>query len=98
MNHTYDERVLLAHKVFEKEKCIAEAAREINRAKLVHATAVKNYHQHVADTYGCEVEALQFSDSMVCFGTKLVSHCVWDVKENPRWPSCIFCGAPRDGE
>jgi hypothetical protein len=94
-----DRRILLAHKVFEKERAISAARRELEAARAKVAKVTQEYRSAVAVAVGCVVEDLQFSDSMVCFGTRLVVHCVWDLRPpNTRWPLCVFCGSPRDGE
>ncbi len=94
-----DRRILLAHKVFEKERVIYAAQRDMAAANSRVAQATLVYQRTVAEAVGCRVEDLQFSDSMVCLGTRLVSHCVWDIRPpNARWPLCVFCGSPRDGD
>ena len=93
-----DRRVLLAHKVFEYEKAIFAAQREARAAAAVVEQKRAAFQKKVAEVVGCKVEDLQFSDGMVCFGTKLVLHCVRDLRPpNTRWPFCVFCGSPRDG-
>ncbi len=103
-NHTVDgptdrdRRILLAHRVFEKERAIYAAQREVAAANSKVAQVTLSYRRAVAEAVGCRVEDLQFSDSVACFGTRLVSHCVWDLRPpNARWPFCVFCGSPRDG-
>lgn len=94
-----DRRILLAHAVFQKEGAISAAQREVRTAQAAVEKARRAYHEAVAAAVGCRVEDLQFSDSIACFGTKLVMHCVWDLRSpNTRWPFCIFCSSPRDGE
>ncbi len=92
-----ERRVLLAHRVFEAEKAIfvANRAVQVAQAEAVRKRAL--YHAAVAAALGVAEKDLQFSDSMACFGTKLIAHCVWDLRDR-RWPCCVFCGAPRDGE
>jgi hypothetical protein len=92
-----DRRVLLAHKVFEYEKAIFAAQREARAAAAVVDAKRAAYRKKVAEAVGIKEEDLQFSDSMACFGTRLVMHCVWDLKSNWQWPLCVFCGSPRDG-
>lgn len=85
--------------MFRYESDINAARREVQaaQAKVARVTAI--YRAAVASALGCRVEDLQFSDSMACFGTKLVMHCVWDLRPpNTRWPFCVFCGNPRDGD
>ena len=99
MSDDRNRRILLAHMVFEKERAIFAAQREVEAAKNRVRAKRDEYRKAVADAVSCRIEDLQFSDSMACFGTKLVLHCVWDLRPpNTRWPFCVFCGSPRDGE
>lgn len=94
----HDRRVLLAHKVFEKERAIIAAQNAARAAQMKVDNAKAAYRAAVAAAVGCKVDELQFSDSMACFRTRLVLHCVWDLRPpNARWPLCVFCGSPRDG-
>ena len=94
-----DRRVLLSHRVFEAEKDIFAAQREVRVAQAKVDQKRSTYHKKVAEVVGCSVGDLKFSDSVAFFGTRLVSHCVWDLRSpNARWPFCVFCGSPRDGE
>jgi hypothetical protein len=92
-----ERRILLAHKVFEAEKAIFAADRAVHAARVEVEKKRAAYRVAVAAATGVEEDNLQFSDSMACFGTKLIMHCVWDLRD-VRWPLCVFCGSPRDGE
>jgi hypothetical protein len=50
----------------------------------------------LAEVLGIPREGLQFDTGHSCGQSRLMMHCVYDIRT--RWPCCVFCGSPRDGD